>query len=512
MTAMNKSEKNDPRFVWVTARENGGGDGSRENPFDSVSKAAEFVHPGQTIVLQGGSYRGDATIQKGGTIDKPVRIVAEEGARVEFVASCWFFYDVSDVIFSGIEFRDSPGMALSVVGKCVRNRFELLRFINCSTEKDGACTFFFGGSGQACNTVASCRFERTPDARGRHASVGLMITEGDFQEGDRNSNHIISKNVFSRYDYGVIVGSQDSNAGEYGHQVVYNTFEGCTAEGIMVKCGDTLVKGNIVRGCGRHSISIAAGMGSIVEDNRVVDCGYGIRVAGKGHSVSNNCIVRCREASLCVLSAPSPDTAAASNILIERNTFVGNGDPENSRGIRIEPLTTCIVRGNLFHDTARPYEAGGFAAVNRKDAGAAPFVDEKRCLISDNLVSGACAVLGGCASGEVAFRSAPFDNYMNESGYGASGWMLSPEAYDPGPEVLPEAFCGGTGDGNTKIEGEAPEFAEAATEVPDDAEEAPDELAVRSLFYDADDDDDDEREASALTGQESEDFPDDYEE
>jgi hypothetical protein len=78
--------------------------------------------------------------------------------------------------------------------------------------------------------------------------------------------------------------------------------------------------------------------------------------------------------------------------------------------------------------------------------------------------------------------------------------------------VLPEAFCGGTGDGNTKIEGEAPEFAEAATEVPDDAEEAPDELAVRSLFYDADDDDDDEREASALTGQESEDFPDDYEE
>jgi hypothetical protein len=86
--AKNKTEKDDPRFIWVAARENGEGDGSRANPYDSLSRATEFVLPGQTIVLKGGSYHGDATIQKGGTIDKPVRIVPEEGARVECISSC----------------------------------------------------------------------------------------------------------------------------------------------------------------------------------------------------------------------------------------------------------------------------------------------------------------------------------------------------------------------------------------------------------------------------------------
>jgi hypothetical protein len=510
--ARNNLEKSDPRFIWVTAGESDGGDGSHANPYDSVSLAVDCAHPGQIVVLKGGSYHGDVTIQKGGTIDKPVRIIPEEGARVECVASCWFFYDVSDVICSGIEFRDSPGMALSVVGKCMRNRFERLRFTNCSMKKESACTFFFGGSGQSCNTVESCSFERTPDAAGKHASVGLMITEGDFQEGDPNRNLIVSKNIFSRYGYGIIVGSQDSTAGQYGHQVVYNTFDGCASEGIMVKCGDTLVKGNVVRGCGRHSISIAAGTGSIVEDNRIVDCGYGIRVAGTAHSVSNNCIVRCREASLGVLSSISPETASATNILIERNTFVGKGDRKDSCGIRIEPSTTCIVRGNLFHDTAMPIDATVSEKANGPDAATAPAVDGKHCLISDNIVSGGCGTAGGCTPAQVAFRSAALDNYMNDSGYGAIGWMLSPEAYDPGPEMFDEALAPCVVEEGAEPEDEAPpEPAETVVEGGDGDDEAPDELAARSFFFDAETADEEE-EASALSTQEPEDFLDDEEE
>ena len=151
-------EKNDPRSIWVSAHKTAYEDGSYSNPFGSISKAIEFAQPGQIVVLKAGKYFGDVTIQKSGSIDKPVRIVAEEKDTVECIASCWFFYDVSDIICSGIVFKESPGMALSVIGKCMRNRFEFLRFINCSIEKENTCTVYFGGSGQACNTVESCYF------------------------------------------------------------------------------------------------------------------------------------------------------------------------------------------------------------------------------------------------------------------------------------------------------------------------------------------------------------------
>ena len=516
MKPKNKLEKNDPRFIWVAPQECSGGDGSYGNPYDSITMAMELAHPGQIVVLKAGRYIGDVTIQKGGTIDKPVRIVAEEGADVQCIASCWFFYDVSDVICSGIVFKDSPGMALSIVGKCMRNRFEFLRFINCSLEKESACTFFFGGSGQACNTVESCFFERTPEAMSgarphKGASVGLMIAEGDLLEGDANRDLIISKNVFSRYDYGLIVGSSDSTDGEYGHHVVYNTFDNCASEGIMVKCGDTLVKGNVVRNCGHHSISIPAGTGSIVEDNRIVDCGWGIRVAGKGHSISNNCIVRCSEASLGVLSSNSPEMACAINILIEGNTFVG-GNPVRAKncGIRIEPMTTCIVRKNLFHDTVAPYEITGSKVAHGHKAGHLPSPDKKNFLISDNIVSGACAPLGGCVPAKVVFLSAALDNYVNDSGYGAFGWMLSPEAYDPGPNVFcePPAADADEGREENREAVESDDEPAETIEVEENEDcEGGEELAVRSFFFDIDDEDGEK--ASAHSTQESEDCADD---
>jgi hypothetical protein len=511
-----KLEKNGQRFIWVGARENAGGEGTYGNPYDSVSKAMEYAHPGQIIVLQDGLYHGDVTIQKSGTIDKPIRIITDEGAQVQFIASCWFFYDVSDVICSGIVFKDSPGMAVSVVGKCTRNRFEFLRFINCSMEKESACTFFFGGSGLACNTVESCSFERTPEvrtlARPRGlASVGLMITEGDFQLGDPNRNHIISKNLFSRYNYGVIVGSQDSTLEQYGHQVVYNTFDNCTSEGILVKCGDTLVKGNVVRNCSGHSISIAAGIGSSIEDNRIIDCDYGIRVSGVGHSVSNNCIIRCREASIGIFSSMSPETVNTSNILIERNTFVGdgNGDRKNIFGIQIEQMTTCIIRKNLFHNMAIPYKATGSIAANDHENAEAPGIDEKRCMISDNIVSGIDAPLNGCSPAKVAFKSAAFDNYMNESGYGAGGWLLSPEAFDPGPELFADEFDADKAMDRCVEEEESLKPRQRAEEE-DVSLDVPDEFAVKSMFFNTETED--EEEASALSAQDPEDLSDDDDE
>ncbi len=490
---MHNLRKNDPRTIWVSARESAVEEGSYENPYGSISKAVESAQPGQIVVLKAGTYTGDVTIQKSGSIDKPIRIIAEDGADVQCVGSCWFLYDVSDVICSGIVFKDSPGLALSVIGRCMRNRFEFLRFIDCSIGRENACTFYFGGSGQACNTVESCAFEGSapPDGSQPSASIGLLIAEGDFQEGSPNRNYIISKNVFSRYGYGVIIGSRDSIEGEYGHRIENNSIDNCAFEGIMVKCGDTLVKGNVIRNCSRHSISIAAGTGSILEDNRILDCAWGIRVAGKGHSIANNCIIRCGEDAVDVMSAPSPEIAGATNIIIEQNTFVGWGEFRKKNGccIRINPDATCVVRKNLFYGKGTPFCLDDSGKASPGQPGAPSPSGGKNFLITDNKSSGDCERADGCTPAEVAFKSIAFDNYTNDSGYGAHGWMLSPEAYDPGPET----FYGAT---------------QAQPIVPDEEESDPDsepvggeiEATAQSLFFGDEDREFDEYEDLDLPG------------
>jgi len=51
--------------------------------------------------------------------------------------------------------------------------------------------------------------------------------------------------------------------------------------------------------------------------------------------------------------------------------------------------------------------------------------------------------LEGVSRGEVAFASRSNDDFTNESGYGASGWMLKPEGFNPLLESMDEAdsYC-----------------------------------------------------------------------
>ena len=420
--------KNDPRCVWVAPGNDGSGEGTCEKPFRSMDKALDRLQPGRILVLSEGVYHGDMTIQKSGGIDLPLRIMAAEGATVEWEGACWYFYDVSDIICSGITFRNSPAMAISVIGKCLRNRFESLKFINCGIEREESCTFFFGGSGQACNIVESCIFERAPKGPGQEkaTAVGILISEGDFQGGEPNCDLIISKNTVNNYAYGILVGSHDITSGEYGHVISHNTLNGCTDEGIMVKCGDTQVRGNVLRNCVRHSISVIAGKYSAVEDNRIIDCGKGIRVSGTGHTIANNCIIRCDEEAIRVASQSLLQNVPGSNVIIEQNTCIGWGkgsDTTERGGIFIEPGTTCIIRNNMFHGRGLPLEFPGNVT--------GPFQYAEKHIFSGNLSSGGCRPINGSIAAEVGFSSADLDNYTNDSGYGACGWMLCPDPYDP---------------------------------------------------------------------------------
>ncbi|MGA2505948.1 MAG: right-handed parallel beta-helix repeat-containing protein [Chitinispirillaceae bacterium] len=432
---------NDPSVLWVSPNAGDNGNGTHENPFGDIQRALADVRPGATIVLMGGVYGRDTTFDISGTVRQPIRIVADRGAEVEIRNACWFFYDVSDCIVSGLTFRDAPYGAVSVIGACARNRFENLRFVNCGTRRATSCTLFFGGSGGTCNVVEGCRFERAAEdgtaARDSTImSIGLMVSEGDKDGGEPLTDHVFRKNYFVNYDYGILIGTGDAPAGQYSHIVEQNTVERCGTEGILVKCGDTLVRGNVVVRCRNRSITIGAGSGSFIGSNRILDCANGIAVYGDGHTVANNCIVRCGGEAIGVCGASAgTELRAASNIIVENNTCIDNGRNRKNHtarviGVRIDPGTTSVVRRNLFYGEGIPC-AGAGAAVNgtRKTAS----------LIIENISSGQCGTAEGVAAADVAFENGKDDDFTNTSGYGAAGWVLTPDAFDPHGDDIDEA-------------------------------------------------------------------------
>ena len=210
-------DHDDPSILWVSVHGHDGGEGTFESPFNTVARAISGVKPGNTIVLKSGVYSGDVTFDVSGTIHEPIRIVAEHEGSVEIQGACWFFYDASDCIVSGLTFKDSPQGAVAVIGACPaeplrypavhplrghRRRFlhHVLRRVRRQLQRGRDC----------------CFERRAPGGDGR-ISVGLMVGEGNGGTAEPLTDHIIRKNHFSNYGYGILVGASDSPQGKYGH-------------------------------------------------------------------------------------------------------------------------------------------------------------------------------------------------------------------------------------------------------------------------------------------------------
>jgi hypothetical protein len=444
--------RDDPSVLWVSPSGDGGAIGTFDHPFPLVGAAVRKAGPGTTIVLKNGIYRETLTVQASGTAHQPLRIVAEHDTGAVIEGACWYFYDISDIIVSQLTFRNTPHGALSVIGRCRRNRFEFLRFLGCGTEGKESCTFFFGGSGSNCNIVENCRFECPPETGGERVRIGLMVSEGNADEEEPNTDHLFRRNVFANYTYGILAGTRDSTLGGYGHIIEGNLFRGCTGNGIMVKCGDTQVRGNSFEDCGGNAISVTAGTGTTVENNRIVNAGSGLVLLGAAHTVQNNCFYRCGAQAVHVCGAGSNGGPAASNVIIEHNTCIECGENDGAAGnaLRIDPGTSCVVRRNLFCGAALPYPTAPGNKTNGQDRR----TPRSGRLTIDNLHCDARRPLDGCGSGEVSFASAGTGNFENNSGFGASGKVLTPEFMTGDQQEGPLMFApvpDADGPGDTEI-------------------------------------------------------------
>jgi hypothetical protein len=404
-------DPNDPTILWVSPVTTEVGDGTSESPFSDIDRALFIVKPGNTIVLRPGRYSRNVTVEVSGTLRQPIRIAAEKGALIQ--GACWFFYDVNNLIVSGIGFHRAPNGAIAVIGACSHNRFEELTFIDCGVEEKSSCTMYFGGSGGACNVVENCRFERQASAGAIQgsSSIALMVSEGDNDDVAAIRNHVFRKNRFINYTTGIVVGSGDAPAGQYGHIVEYNTLEQCSGDALLVKCGDTQVRGNLIRRCNATAIMLAAGSNSVLEANRIMDSVCGMSVNGFGHTIENNCLIRCGNHGIHGRSASQQELytrLAATNLFIEHNTFVDCG---KASSILCEEGATGAIRKNLF---------------SGKGAACVVLGRQQQVVIRDNRAFG-----GVESTPAVIFKDPTLDDYTSDSGYGATGWVVTPEAFDP---------------------------------------------------------------------------------
>jgi hypothetical protein len=200
----------------------------------------------------------------------------------------------------------------------------------------------------------------------------------------------------------------------------------------MVKCGDTQVRGNVVSRCRSNSISVVTGEGSVVEDNRILDCGTGIRVGGKGHTVSNNCIVRCSEEAIRVMDRNGHAGPKTQNIIIDKNTCVAWSQSRphgHFPGISIAPASLAVVQQNLFLGPGKPYEV--VAAAESVPCTGGTKGMRGHCILDNYSAAHSCEPGSGISCGKVIFAGIAIDNYENDTGYGARGWMVRPEPFDP---------------------------------------------------------------------------------
>ncbi|MBN1603894.1 MAG: right-handed parallel beta-helix repeat-containing protein [Chitinispirillaceae bacterium] len=433
-------------IVWVSPEYAEDEYGTWEQPYSSIDAALEHLEPGKTLVLKEGIYDGDLTIQVSGTVRKPIRITADDDALVQIIGGCWFLYDTSDLIISRLTFKNAPYGALSVIGKCNRNRFEYLTFVECGSAGKASCTMFFGGSGGNDNIVESCTFE-TSDAileKSAGESVAMMISEGDLDDGDPVKNHILRKNTIKKYGYGILVGSSNSTVSQYGHIVEYNDFDDCLNDGLLVKCGDTLVRGNLLRNCRNHSIRVMAGCSTVIDSNRIDRCGNGIRVNGSGHTVINNCIIGTGSEAVTVCGSGKEQLAAASNLFVENNTFVncGNSSGETQTrncGIRVEPGTSCIIRKNLVYGSGKPLVIAESQISEQFDDEIAVATVPPQIVSDKNAVSQRDVTERGFSYVPIKFAG-DCVSFENTTEYGAQGWVLTPQVFDPKIDETDEEF------------------------------------------------------------------------
>jgi hypothetical protein len=117
----------------------------------------------------------------------------------------------------------------------------------------------------------------------------------------------------------------------------------------------------------------------------------------------------------------SENSEQAGNLFIEENTIVECGNADNGSGIIMERGASGIIRKNLFYGSAAAYSCQDY----KSSAANKPLI-----VINGNLAPRGSKPLDGVSIDDIELSKFSDGNFENESGYGASGWVLSADTFD----------------------------------------------------------------------------------
>lgn len=323
--------------IWVTAEGSIGGDGSKDTPFSSIQAAVEAAKPGETVVLQAGTYKESLSLNEmSGEENAPITITGESEGAVTLLAE-WYFYSVSDFIISDLTFKDVKNSAISIVGDSKRNIFKKIKFEDCGTIAN--CSFFTGGSGGEGNVIEACRFENSTESRDH---IGVMFS----QSKDEEDNSIaISRNMvlrycsFSQMGTAILAGSGDDIA-EYGYISIEDSLIENSYEGIRIKSNGTTVKGMIF-----HNVTTAIlhveGVDADINDNRFEKCAHAVLCSFGDITIHENCFIDSAfkvDVELCGLP-----------VIVHNNSFVFSS-PQTFLDSSGEGECYAVFSDNIFYN------------------------------------------------------------------------------------------------------------------------------------------------------------------
>lgn len=335
------------KIIYIASDATPEGNGSEDAPLDSIKRGLEIAGPGDTLHLLAGEYSETVTIELSGTLELPLRIEGATGNTVT-ISAPWYLYDVTDIIISGLQFKDIESPAISLIGACQRNSISSSSFVNCGSSSKTACTLYMGGAGSYCNTIEKCTFEEgTPDLSS--PSYGILVAEGDSQTPETlNRSIIIRESSFNGFTHAIILGTGDEEPPfeQFGHCIEFNVIKNTRADGIVLKCHDVTVRDNYISLCRGCAISIVRGREHILVSNRISDCHEGIHASASDINILENTFINTQNSEIVLEKGGSNEFESTT---ISANTFFRSSDQSNfSELIRIKTGGNIIIDNNIF--------------------------------------------------------------------------------------------------------------------------------------------------------------------
>jgi Right handed beta helix region len=212
-----------------------GGNGSRARPWDlatALAGAAGRVHPGDTVWLRGGRYRGSFHTQLQGAPGRPIVFRQERGARATIDGT--LFAQGSDLVFWGFEIMQSnPAVGTYGLQAQTNNG----RFINLVIHDAGSMGVSFWTPGENAELYGCVIYNN-----GTHEN----LDHGVYVHNERGLKRIVDNVFFDNLAYGIHAYAGPRNPPQRGIAIQGNiTFNNGTISQRYRAKGNILVGGDV---------------------------------------------------------------------------------------------------------------------------------------------------------------------------------------------------------------------------------------------------------------------------